>query len=61
MKENRISSISTALFVISVSFLSLNATAGSGTTSATGTESSVGPLLTKAIAGEHRSAKKQGP
>ena len=65
MKENRFSSILTALLVMSFAFLSLNATAGSvttpatGTSSAIGTESSVGPLLNKAIAGEHRSPKNK--
>ena len=53
MKENRISSILTALLVMCFSFLSLNASAGSDA------EPSVDPLLTKAIAGEHRSAKNK--
>ena len=53
MKENRISSILIALLVMCFSFLSLNASAGSDA------EPSVDPLLTKAIAGEHRSAKNK--
>lgn len=53
MKENRTSSILTALLVMCFSFLSLTANADSGAESATGA------VLDQAIAGKHRSAKNK--